>query len=394
MADDKKGGAKNEAGKLFIDIGSTGLGTLIKGLNSLSASFMLAKNGAKQMADTLIKPAKEAGNTALEIGKVASALGTSNKEVQKMRMYLKSKNASEELLNDLANLKQIIYDVHTGMGQLPEGMSIALNKTGHNIMEYSGTFESTLKLLEDLKDATQGMSAEAQNQILRQMGISSEWAYLWSRGDFNIKDAALISDKAVEKNIEAAEAMAKLAATTESLKVELMGKIAPALTKIANYLSDKEVDVKAGKYNNQIKTTSKGIASSITSSAATTPIGRTVVIGGALYAAGKSVQKKAKGTVTGGAAPITSIIKIPEPINKQAGIKGDKPNLQIPKNMQDTQNIPTQMLQNLTQTTRIEITNQNLINGDNASEIANKIVSINSQDIAYNQFQAQNLAGL
>ena len=392
MADDKKGGAKSEAGKLFIDIGSTGLGTLVKGLNSLSASFMLAKNGAKAMADTLIKPTKEAGNTAVEISKVANALGTSNKEVQKMRMYLKSKNASEDLLNDLANLKNIIYDVHTGMGQLPEGMSIALNKTGHNIMEYSGTFESTLKLLEDLKNATQGMNAEAQNQILRQMGISTEWAYLWSRGDFNLKDAALISDEAIKKNIEAAEAMAKLAATTESLKIELMSKIAPALTKIANYLSDKEVNVKAGKYNKEIKagTTAMGIA--LRGAAGGNNITR-------------AVKSNIKGKMTGGAAPLFPVIEMPKPINNSTinttNIENNvnsnldkNSNFQTPQNMQDTQNIPTQMLQNLTQTTHIEITNQNTINGENAREIANKIISINSQDIAYNQFQAQNLAGL
>lgn len=392
MADDKKGGAKSEAGKLFIDIGSTGLGTLVKGLNSLSASFMLAKNGAKAMADTLIKPAKEAGNTAVEISKVANALGTSNKEVQKMRMYLKSKNASEDLLNDLANLKNIIYDVHTGMGQLPEGMSIALNKTGHNIMEYSGTFESTLKLLEDLKNATQGMNAEAQNQILRQMGISTEWAYLWSRGDFNLKDAALISDEAIKKNIESAEAMAKLAATTESLKIELMSKIAPALTKIANYLSDKEVNVKAGKYNKEIKagTTAMGIA--LRGAAGGNNITR-------------AVKSNIKGKMTGGAAPLFPVIEMPKPINNSTinttNIENNvnsnldkNSNFQTPQNMQDTQNIPTQMLQNLTQTTHIEITNQNTINGENAREIANKIISINSQDIAYNQFQAQNLAGL
>ncbi len=392
MADDKKGGAKSEVGKLFIDIGSTGLGTLVKGLNSLSASFMLAKNGAKAMADTLIKPAKEAGNTAVEISKVANALGTSNKEVQKMRMYLKSKNASEDLLNDLANLKNIIYDVHTGMGQLPEGMSIALNKTGHNIMEYSGTFESTLKLLEDLKNATQGMNAEAQNQILRQMGISTEWAYLWSRGDFNLKDAALISDEAVEKNIEAAEAMAKLAATTESLKIELMSKIAPALTKIANYLSDKEVDVKAGKYNKEIKTGTTAMGIALRGAAGGNNITR-------------AVKSNIKGKMTGGAAPLFPVIEMPKPINNSTinttNIENNvnpnldkNSNLETPKNMQDTQNIPSQMLQNLTQTTHIEITNQNTINGENASEIANKIISINSQDIAYNQFQAQNLAGL
>lgn len=402
MADDKQGTAKNKMGELFVDIGSTGLGTLIKGLNTISASFMLAKNGAKQMSDMIIKPAKEAGNAAVEIGKVANALGTSNKEVQKMQMYLKSKNASESLLNDLANLKQIIYDVHTGMGQLPEGMSVALNRTGHNIMEYSGTFESTLKLLDDIRNATKGMNAEARNQIFRQMGMSSEWGYLWDRGDFNLKDAALISDDAIEKNIQAAEAMAKLAATTESLKIELIGKIAPALTTIANWLSNKEVDLKSGKYNNQINTVktgttnaSKTISKGVGSAVMATPIGTAIVAGGAVYAIGKQLKDTAqKGRVTGGAAPILEMPKPLDIANNNETSFENKQNLQSPENMQSSTNIPSQMYQNLTQSTHIEITNQNTINGDNASEIANRIASINSQDIAYNQFQAHNLAGI
>lgn len=374
MADDKQGTAKNKMGELFVDIGSTGLGTLVKGLNTLSASFLLAKNGAKQMADMIIKPTKEAGNAAVEIGKVANALGTSYKEVQKMKMYLKSKNVSEGLLNDLANLQSTIYDVQTGMGQLPEGIAIALNRTGHNIMEYNGTFESTLKLLDDIKSATKNYSPQARNQIFRQMGISSEWGYLWDRGDFNLRDSALISDEAVEKNIQAAEAMAKAAATTENLKGELIGKVAPAVTKTADWISNKEVEVKEGKYNDILFK----------------PVGLDV---------GKSEIKNAqtaikKGKATGGAAPI---LEMPKPLDIANDNKisfENKQNLQTPENMQSSTNIPSQMYQNLTQSTHIEITNQNTINGDNASEIANRIASINAQDIAYNQFQAHNLAGI
>ena len=35
----KPGAAQNKLGELFIDFGSSGLGTLLKGLNSVSASF-------------------------------------------------------------------------------------------------------------------------------------------------------------------------------------------------------------------------------------------------------------------------------------------------------------------------------------------------------------------
>ena len=44
---DNKSGASHELGNLFVDIGSSGLGSLLKGLNSLSATFMLTKNAAQ-----------------------------------------------------------------------------------------------------------------------------------------------------------------------------------------------------------------------------------------------------------------------------------------------------------------------------------------------------------
>ena len=174
------------------------------------------------------------------------------------------------------------------------------------------------------------------------------------------------------------------------------------MTTIANWLSNKEVDLKAGKYNNQIntvktgttnagKTISKGVGSAVMA----TPIGTAVVAGGAVYAIGKKLKDTAqKGGVTGGAAPVLEIPKPLDIANNNETSFENKQNLQTPENMQSSTNIPSQMYQNLTQSTHIEITNQNTINGDNASEIANRIASINSQDIAYNQFQAHTLAGI
>ena len=57
-------GAKNEMGKLFVDIGIGGLGKALKSLNSVSASFLLGKNAAMQFAQTISQPFKEAGNAA------------------------------------------------------------------------------------------------------------------------------------------------------------------------------------------------------------------------------------------------------------------------------------------------------------------------------------------
>jgi hypothetical protein len=43
MAEDKNSAAQSKLGELFVDIGSSGLGTLVKGLNTLSTSFLVTK---------------------------------------------------------------------------------------------------------------------------------------------------------------------------------------------------------------------------------------------------------------------------------------------------------------------------------------------------------------
>lgn len=87
----QQGRAQNKLGELFVEFSTKGLPSLLKNLNSVSASFLIGKNAATQFADTLTKPFKEAGNTAVGIGKMANALGATNREYQKLTTYVKSK---------------------------------------------------------------------------------------------------------------------------------------------------------------------------------------------------------------------------------------------------------------------------------------------------------------
>lgn len=355
---DKPQAQKNGLGELFVDIGVHGLGKTLKGLNSVAATFLLGKNAAMQFAKTMTEPFKQAGNAAVGIGKMSNALATSSIEFQKLAMYLKKYNLSEELLGDISKLEQTFYDLSQGFTNLEGSLAVGLAQAGLNAKDYKGTFEDTMKLIDDLQRATANMSKEKRNQILRQIGLGTDWGYLWDKGG-RASDYYTISDDAIKRNQELAEAMAGLKNTMDNLWQETLSKMAPALTKIANHLDNWARDFGQGGGLN--KTT--GAVSGAYEGAkgwdlkdSLMPIVPTVRI----------IKGAVKG-YTGGAASIT-----PDILNS-----ANLPN-------------PSNSMQNITNNITHDIT----INGDNAQEIANQIASLTAQDIQYTQYQANNLAGI
>lgn len=346
MAD--KPQAKNELGKLFVDIGIGGLGKTLKGLNSVAATFLLGKNAAMQFAKTMTEPFKQAGNAAVGIGKMSNALATSSIEYQKLSMYLKKFNLSEELLGDVNKLEQTFYDLSQGFTNLEGSLAIGLAQAGLNAKDYKGTFEDTMRLIDDLQRSTANMSKEKRNQVLRQVGLGTDWGYLWDKGG-RASDYYTISDDAIKRNQELAEAMAGLKNTMDNLWQETLSKMAPALTKIATHL------------DNWAKNWGQG--------------------GGI---------NKAANAVTG-AVNATSSNKFSSVIpGLGIGVGAAKA---IYGAVQGYQGLPTGYASNITGNTPINISHDITINGDNAQEIANQIAGISAQDIQYTQYQANNLPG-
>lgn len=385
---ENQGGAQNRLGELFVEFGSKGLPGLLKNMNTLSATFLLGKNSANQLLQTITALPKEGAKSATEIGKMSNSLATTSKEYQKLSMYLKSKNVSEGLLNEVANLEKTFYDFHTSIAGLPGEVSTAFSKLGLNEGSYFGDFDSILNLLDDVKEATKNWDTNERNQAFRQLGLSSEWGYLWDRGDFNLRDSAAISDEALEKNIKAGESMAELKVATDSLKYELISKIAPSLTAIANWLTGKTLNAKEGKYDNIVKPGISTISSMFGGAIGTGTIG----------AKGKLSedfsQQNSKSILNTELKPGSLDVSLPQLISppdmSDDNISGNPPPIQslsmggsgfIPSNI-STSNL----------TNYIEINNTNHIVGDNGSEIADQIASMNAEDIQYTQYQVQNRA--
>ena len=350
--------AKNELGKLFVDIGINGAGKVLKSLNSVAATFLLGKNAANQFVQTIAQPFKEAGNAAVGIGKMSNALATSTMEYQKLAMYLKKYSLSEELLGDVSKLEQTFYDLSQGFTNLQGSLAVGLSQAGLNAKDYKGTFADTMKLLDDLQRATANMTKDKRNQILRQIGIGSDWGYLWDKGG-RAGNYFTIPDEAIKANQSLSEAMSGLKNTMDNLWQTTLSKMAPALESIAKNLDEWMKNFAQGGGLDKTVNTVKGAAQGYNS---VNPWVRT-------FMPIVPVIQEAKGAIkgyTGGAASITPDVlnNIDNPLNGSA--------------------------QNITNNITHDIT----INGDNAQEIANQIAAISAQDIQYTQYQANNLAGL
>lgn len=387
-------------GELFVEFGTKGLPTMLKQLNGISASFLLGKNAASQFAQMLTKPMKEAGNAAVEVGKLSSALGTTKENIAKMQYYFKKRGLSESLLGDLAKTQANLDLIWSGRGELAAGFIDALNQIDLSAQNYKGTFEDIIRLYKDVqvntdrKMANRTMTQVGRSRILRQLDWSEEHGYAWDRGGFNLADALSLPDDIYEKNIKTAENLAEFEAAMKSLTDLLVAKLLPQLTDFVNGFTGFVKDIIGGKdVGDKISKAVEDNAGKIGAVAAVKghPVAGAAIVGAGNLAkeqrtlggtTGKTVPQqfgaapldfgvapwiKNKGTATGGAAPV------PDFMNTSAA--------SVPPN-----------IANLTQ--NINITNQNSITGDNPSEIVRAITGINSQDIQYSQAQLTNLPGL
>lgn len=389
----QQGRAQNKLGELFVEFSTKGLPSLLKNLNSVSASFLLGKNAATQFAQTLSQPFKEAGNTAVGIGQMANALGATSKEYQKLAHYITSKNVSKGILGDIEKFNDIFTKLHTGQGGLPEGIVREFANLGLSPEDYLGDYESTIKLLDDIKDRTDGLTKQRRNLAFSNLGMSSEWGYLFDRGDFNLTDAFSLPDDVIETNTRTAESLAELSLAFDQLKSLLVADFAPALTETVNTLKSFVLNFDKNKENIKKTTSVIGGAAAGAAVGSVVPVVGTAtgaVVGGVAGAGKYAIENAHKsGKSNQGEIPLWKQLTDFGQYKDGAPTGGAAP---VPDFMNTPAATTPPGMNNLSQ--NITITNQNNITGDNAQEIATEIARINAQDIEYTQYQLQNLTGI
>ena len=320
----------------------------------------------------------------MSIGKMASMLGARKTDIDKLGYYFKSKKLNPTLIQDIAKRQQMYANWQGGTGGMDSNFLIGMNKLGLDWTKYNKSFESQLQLTQDLFNRQNKKNAIDRVNIYSLLGANQEWAYANERDDFNLKDAMSMSDKAIEDNIRAAEAMAEAEIALKQAGGMFLSKFSQDIVKVSNDLTNVAKNInnpEVEKRLDQAVETGKNYAQD----------GQASLFLGLGAGLGEKVANKVKGTTTGQAAPL-SLIDYPKQLTQ--GFDGAPTGGAAP--VPDFINMPAvttpSEMNNLSQ--NITITNQNNITGDNAQEIATEIARINAQDIEYTQYQLQNLTGI
>lgn len=107
MAEDNnnQGGAQSRLGELFVDFGTKGLGSLVKGLNKIQAQFLLTKNAGEQFVKTLVNLPKKSSETQVAFDKMANISNLTVKQLRNIDTFAKENNL-KNFTNDIIGLEQ------------------------------------------------------------------------------------------------------------------------------------------------------------------------------------------------------------------------------------------------------------------------------------------------
>lgn len=106
---DNGGKAQSSLGQLFVEFGTKGLDKMMKGLNGISAQFLLTKNAAEQAIKPIIGFSKEASNRIVGYDKINAVTGLSIKRLQEMDRWAKLNNVDfNSYVGQVQGLQQAI----------------------------------------------------------------------------------------------------------------------------------------------------------------------------------------------------------------------------------------------------------------------------------------------
>lgn len=227
--------AKNELGQLFVDIGVGGLGKTLKGLNSISASFLLAKNAAQQMIQPLINFSKQGANTVTAFDKINSVTGLTIQQLQEIKNQSKLANTDfNTIIGDIEKFQQNMILLKTqGAGALNQLTAM----TG--VLFDNIDFDKPYEALQRIVGQVQNIKDESVRAFaLQNLGISPDLMYYFE----HIKDynkSLNLSDKEFERGRKQQEQWNKIALTFDKFGEKFIANSdlwLEALTKFANSL--------------------------------------------------------------------------------------------------------------------------------------------------------------
>lgn len=200
MADEQ---AKNSAnlGELFVEFGSKGMGGLIKGLNSVSASFLLTKNAGQQMLQPLANMSKQAGQGVVALDKLNSVTGISVKQLQGMKQWATLNNI------DFSDYIGQVHSLQNALGRMALGDSGAIQgfaMLGLNPADFNPAkpLENMQKVKKAMLDMYKRGGEGAKYQIslaVQLLGLNEDLVYSFLNANKQVDKSLILTKKQIDE---------------------------------------------------------------------------------------------------------------------------------------------------------------------------------------------------
>lgn len=238
MANGNTGAAQNKLGELFVELGTKGSGNLLGTLNKVSAQFLLTKNAAEQFIKPIINTADKAGKSAIEIRKLSTVLGATDRQIQSMKFWLEKKGLSDAILGDFEKLSSVIYNFQRGL-RTPD--MFPFQELGIQLGDYESNLKGVLKLTEDIRQALAGRPAEEQRMLLGRLGYSNveDLMYMFRNMPASFTNLPnMLSSNEVDALIRSEEAMNEVRQNVQKAFEMSIAQLSDVIVKLSEVLSD------------------------------------------------------------------------------------------------------------------------------------------------------------
>lgn len=382
MADNEQKNSAN-LGELFVEFGSKGLGGLIKGLNSVSASFLLTKNAGQQMLQPLANMSKQAGQSVVALDKLNSVTGISVSQLQATKQWATLNNIDfSDYIGQVHSLQNAIAKMYLGDASSTKGFRML----GLNFADFNPS--KPLENMKQIENAMRRMYKQggegAKYQIalaLQMLGLNEDLAYSYTRANKQIDQSLLLTDNQNKKLREQQEAWNDLKVASGSFFDKLIsntGILTSAIEwttdkfkKLVNFIDsnkEKRIDVIINTIHNIVNKGAKDISHFSKSLGVDLRYGTKENLQ-SNYDKMNFLQK--------GGYKILSFAE--DMINAEKKYqKGLNKNIPQPKMLQNKNGLPNQISKNTTTNINYDITVNQDIKGSNAQETA---------DLSFNEFQ-------
>lgn len=182
MANDS-GAAQNKLGELFVEFGAKGLGGLLKGLNGVSAQFLLTKTAATEAVKMFTGLSKVASNSVIGFDKIAAASSFTTEELQRLSRWAKVNSIDfNSFIGQTVALEQALRKFKIGDASSLKGFQLL--KLDPQELEKLGPLEALKRINEAIKD----LDDVDKTMALNYLGLNEEMIFAMGKANRGIDD--------------------------------------------------------------------------------------------------------------------------------------------------------------------------------------------------------------